>query len=326
MSTHKVEVVALEKIEPHPNADRMEITYIWGYSACVGKGQFKPGGLAAYIEPDNLLDVTVPEFAFLAPKSKPEKHEGKVRIKVARLRGILSQGLVIPARPHWKLGDNVMDELKVVHYDPPIPMSTGGEAEKAPPGYRPYYDIEGFYRYRHVFKPGEPVVATEKIHGANGRFAWYEDRMRCGSHTEWKKQDDKVLWWQAVRNCPWIEEFCKTHPDLTVYGEVYGQVQDLKYGLKGGCQLVVFDLLRANEWIPHKEAREIGKSIQWVPVVYEGPFDEEKLKVLSDGKSLIPGADNIREGIVVKPLVERTDLEIGRVQLKIVGNEYLERA
>jgi len=324
MSTHKVEVVCLEKIDPHPNADRMELTQVWGYSCCIGKGQFKVGGLAAYIEPDNLLDVTVPEFSFLAPKAKPDKHEGKVRIKVARLRGMLSQGLVIPARPHWKLGDNVMDELKVVHYEPPIPMSTGGEAEKAPPGYRPYYDVEGFYRYRHVFKVGEPVVATEKIHGANARYCWSEDRMRCASHTEWKKEDEKNLWWQALRACPWIEEFCKAHPDITLYGEAYGQVQKFKYGVKSGSRFKAFDLLRGNQWIPHQEAREIGKNLEWVPIVYEGPFVEDALKTLAEGRSLMPGADHIREGIVVKPMVERTDPEVGRVQLKIVSNTYLE--
>jgi len=326
MSTHKVEVVRLEEISPHPNAERMELTKVWGYSCCIGKGQFKVGDLAAYVEPDNLLDITVPEFSFLASKARPERYEGRVRIKVVRLRGMLSQGLIIPARPHWKLGDNVMDELKVVHYDPPLSMSTGGEAEKAPLGFRPCYDVEGFYRYRRLFRPGEEIVATEKIHGASARYVWAEERMYCGSRTEWKREDAKNLWWQALRTCPWIEEFCKANPQLTLYGEVYGQVQDLTYGIKSGAQFVAFDLLRGNEWVPYREAREIGKILQWVPVVYDGLFDEEKLKGLAEGNSLLSGANCIREGIVVKPLVERTDPEVGRVQLKIVSNSYLERA
>jgi hypothetical protein len=37
------------------------------------------------------------------------------------------------------------------------------------------------------------------------------------------------------------------------------------------------------------------------------------------------GAKNIREGIVVKPERERTDPTIGRVQLKIISNTYLEK-
>jgi len=324
VSTHKVEVVKLEKIDPHPNADKMELTQVYGWNCCIGKGQFKSGDLAGYIEPDSLIDVKVPEFGFLAPKAVPEKHGGKVRIKVARLRGIVSQGLIIPARPHWKLGDNVMEELGVEHYEPPLPMSTGGESEKSPPGYRPCYDVEGFYRYRHLFKPGELVVATEKIHGASARYCWAEDRLRAGSRTEWKKYDEKNLWWQAVKSCPWIEEFCKANPDITLYGEAYGQVQKFKYGIKSGARFRAFDLLRGNQWILHQEAREIGKGLEWVPIVYEGPFVEETLKTLAEGPSLVPGADHIREGIVVKPMVERTDPEVGRVQLKIVSNAYLE--
>ena len=58
---------------------------IWGYTACVAKGLFRPGDLAAYLPPDSLVPDT-PEFAFLG------EHR---RIKVRRLRGIYSQGLLI---------------------------------------------------------------------------------------------------------------------------------------------------------------------------------------------------------------------------------------
>jgi hypothetical protein len=35
------------------------------------------------------------------------------------------------------------------------------------------------------------------------------------------------------------------------------------------------------------------------------------------------GADHLREGIVVKPKVERTHPEIGRVILKLHGSDFL---
>jgi hypothetical protein len=65
--------------------------------------------------------------------------------------------------------------------------------------------------------------------------------------------------------------------------------------------------------------------LPWVPAVYVGAYDEALVEMASDGASLMPGADHLREGIVVRPLIERTDPEIGRVQLKIVSNAYLER-
>lgn len=327
MATHPVEVVRLAKIDPHPNADRMEIAAVRGWSCCVGKGQFRPGDLAAFIEPDSLVDVARPEFAFLAPKAVPGKYGGMARIKVIRLRGMISQGLLLPAHPGWTEGQDVAAELGVVHYDPPIPLSSGGEAEAPPPGYRPAYDVESFYRFDRLFAAGEPVVATEKIHGASMRTCWAEGRLRCGSRTEWKQEDANNLWWRAARACPWIKEFCRAHPELTLYGEAYGRVQDLTYGLgPGEVRFAAFDLLGASGWLPWREARGLGAALVWVPVVYEGPFDEAKLKALAEGPSLVPGANHLREGIVVRPEAERTDPAVGRVQLKFVSNGYLERA
>jgi hypothetical protein len=54
------------------------------------------------------------------------------------------------------------------------------------------------------------------------------------------------------------------------------------------------------------------------------PFDLEAILRHAEGNSLIPGANHIREGVVIRPLKERTHLEIDRVNLKVVGNGYLE--
>lgn len=327
-STHKVEVIRLGPLEKHPNADKLEIAKIFGYTVCTGIGNFKEGDLAAYIPPDSVVPNT-PEFAFL---------NGHNRIKVKKLRGIVSQGFLIPAPEGAKEGDNVAEIVGVTHYDPPEPASTGGDAEKAPPGYRPSYDVDSFFRYSHLFKPGETVVVTEKIHGASARYGWHDGRLYCGSRTEWKKEDPNNLWWKAAKNTPHLAEFCEANPDLTVYGEVFGQVQDLKYGAKPGQVFFrAFDLMRGNQWVPWAEAIQLAgynsdgsftnfPKLDWVPIIYIGEYDESYIRALADGKSLIPGANNIREGVVVKPVIERTDPEIGRVQLKIVSDAYLERA
>ena len=59
---------------------------------------------------------------------------------------------------------------------------------------------------------------------------------------------------------------------------------------------------------------------------YRGPFDESKLRELAEGESLVPGAGHIREGIVIKPIIERTTPELGRVQLKMISNKYLTKS
>lgn len=48
------------------------------------------------------------------------------------------------------------------------------------------------------------------------------------------------------------------------------------------------------------------------------------MEELAEGDSLI--GKHMREGIVIKPAVERLDLELGRVSLKLVSNRYLEKS
>lgn len=315
-STHKVEVVPV-KLKPHPNADSLSIVDIYGYTVCVRTAEWEDGMLGAYIPPDSVVPDT-PEFAFL---------KGQNRIKVKRLRGVMSQGLLVPAPEGAKAGDDVADILGITRYEPPLPASGGGEAESPPPVLHFTYDVETWYRYKDLFLPGEEVVVSEKIHGASARYVWAEGRLWCGSRTEWKRKDPKNLWWRAAAASPWLVEFCEKHPEIIVYGEVYGNVQDLKYGTQPGeVRFAAFDLLRRGQWLSFEEARTLGASLHWVPLLYRGPYEEKKIFSMADGDSTLPGANHVREGVVVKPLIERTHPEVGRVQLKIVSNRYLERA
>ena len=326
MSRYRVEVVEVTS-RPHPNADSLVVVDIWGYTCVVRGAEFPPGrtALAAYIPPESLVPVARPEFAFLKDKANAE---GQARIKVVRLRGTVSQGLLIPARPGWSLGQDVAEELGATHYEPPLPLSTGGEDETPPPGKRPKFDVEHWRRYRGLLVPGEEVLVSEKVHGTNARYCFVDGRMRCGSHANWKKFNPVLsVYWRALESNPEVRDFCIAHEDLTVYAEVYGQVQDLKYGAgRNEVRIVVFDLFCEEGWVPALEARELGPGLPWVPTVYRGAYDPARVEAMAEGKSLMPGADHIREGIVVKPLIERSDADIGRVCLKIIGNAYLARA
>jgi len=163
------------------------------------------------------------------------------------------------------------------------------------------------------------------IHNCNSRFTFVDGRMRCGSHTCWKKENEQNLWWQALRQNPAIEAWCRTNPGLTLYAETYGQVQNLTYGTKRGQFLIAgFDVLKGNEWLSWNELESIRSNIPWVPVLYQGPYSESLAREFAEGNSLIAGADHIREGCVIKPVRERTCPEVGRVMLKIVSNAYLE--
>jgi hypothetical protein len=69
----------------------------------------------------------------------------------------------------------------------------------------------------------------------------------------------------------------------------------------------------------------MSDGIEVVPVLHIGPFDSAMVKALAEGKSMVAGATNIREGVVIEPLIERHERGLGRVQLKIVSNSFLEK-
>lgn len=339
MSTHSIEIVELTEIEPHPNADRMELTRVWGWQCCIGKGQFRPGDRAIYIPPDYVVPRR-PEFEFLF--RDPARTEERIRVK--RLRGTLSQGLIIPVPDHLadrSVGTNVIEDLGVRRYEPPIPPVTGGHFISPPQGvYAPKFDLENYQRYSDRFRPGEVVVITEKIHGANARYVWAEGMQFCGSRTNWMAEDDRNIWWRALRATPAIGQWCEANPGMVLYGEVFGQVQDLKYGA-GPSQLffAAFAVLASNEWLSFPWAFEsvtdrslatgvfyhgMNAGLMWAPVLYIGALDPVHAAALAEGDSSWPGANHMREGVVITPLQERTDSEIGRVALKLVSNRYLE--
>lgn len=323
-STHRVEVVPVELL-PHPNADTLSIVKVYGYQVVVKTELWQGVTLGAYCPPDSLVP---PEFV-----SKPAEC-GKQRIKAQRFRGEWSQGLLVPAPDGASLGDDVAELLGVEHYEPTISTWTpGGQipdggAEKGPGFFTPYYDVEAWYRYKHLLVEGEPVAITEKIHGANSRFVWSDDRLYCGSRSQWKKESESSPWWMAVKQNPWIAEFCQKHPGKVLYGEIYGWVQDLRYGAAPGqIWFRAFDVLDGGNWLDMADPvwAEIPTEHQ-VPLLYMGSYSESIVMAYVDGQTTIPGASHIREGIVIKPLRERTSPEVGRVILKVVSNKYLEKA
>ncbi len=332
MSKHEVSVVVLNDISPHPNADALDLVKIFGYTCCVRKDSFKVGDLAAYIEPDMLAPTTRPEFEFLG------RGDGQmVRIKVKRLRGIYSQGLLIPAPEGSKEGDNVIEQLGIVRYEPQMlsyrPRAGGGtnaRAEKPPEMNSPSYDLENFRKYGQTIPLGEPVWISEKIHGCSARFLFDGEKMHFGSRNEWKKPEPgNNPWFVCSQQNPWIEELCRANPNMMFYGEVYGWVQDLRYGAQQNeLKFKIFDAWNGTRYLDYQSVvalLTVNNVFQhFVPVLWEGEYNYKIVEDLAEGRSTL--AEHIREGVVVKPKREMWDERIGRVALKCVGNQYLERA
>ena len=319
-STHKVEVFIINQIETCPNSDNLDLIIHKGFQTVVRKGEFKIGDKAVFIGPDSLVLTSRPEFAFLASLGI------QVRIKVKKLRGVVSMGLLIRA-PEWaEEEDNLAAYFGVEHYEPELKFTTQDENVGAPSGYYPKYDIDSIRGNMDVFKEGELVICLEKINGCFSRYVWVE-QMYVGSRTNWKKQKDTNLWWQAFKNTPSIEIFCKDNPNVVLCGEVVGQVKHFKYG-RISPGFLAFDIMKEGKWLNVKEFLEICQqySIPTVPILgLDISFNWSTIELMAEGPSVVEGATNIREGVVIKSMIERWDERIGRVILKLVSNNYLSK-
>ena len=100
MAVFEVKIYPI-KLEVHPNADALELTAIGDYRAIVQKGLYEDGDLIAYI-PEGAI---VPEWLLQELGLWDDvKQKGKLagsagnRVKCVKLRGIVSQGLIVPTR------------------------------------------------------------------------------------------------------------------------------------------------------------------------------------------------------------------------------------
>ena len=327
MSTHSVNIIEISEVRPHANAERLDIVPVGGWQAVTKKGQFTPGDLAIYIQPDYTVPTARSEFAFLAKEGR-ERH----RLKAVRLRGVLSYGLLIPVPADLSgrtVGDDVMTELGIERYEPPVIMAGADElpADQCPTTYASKFDVETLQNFPDIIAEGEPVIVTEKIHGANARYLFEDGTFFIGSRSRWLKPDVAHHWRRAVDADPRIEAWCRMHTGVVLYGEVYGAVQSLKYGLKPGhVSFCAFAASDKGEWLNTATLLD-DASLPAAPVVYRGPYSADILHRAEDDSSISTApAGHMREGLVIVPEVERRGDKIGRVALKHISNRYWEGA
>lgn len=120
-------VVAVDGIRPIDKADAIEIAEIGGWQVVVKKGEFEKGALGVYFEIDSALPFEDERYAFLRDRCLKQWKNGDevikkvLRIRTIRLRGELSQGLLLPISqfPEAKreIGYDLTSKLKVEHID-----------------------------------------------------------------------------------------------------------------------------------------------------------------------------------------------------------------
>lgn len=329
--------------EPHPNADRLELAKFemdsgpTGYTVVVQKDTYKRGDRAVYVSVDAIVPLNRPEFEFLGQREDGKGKE-RFRVRAAKIRGMFSEGLLVPAPAGYDVGQSVAEAWGVGYHNPEIaataghyPVATGKKqvSGRAP---APVYTVESLKKLPFLFKPSDNVIITEKVHGTNFRFGWVRRRgwrgflpgrwgweFVYGSHRTWKSPDashDNDLWAYAVRKFG-LREKAWDMRGIIFYGELYGKtpggggIQDLTYG-RSDTNLVVFDGYDVKErlYITHDELALLAAfmGVEMPTVLYRGSYDAEVMRELAEGPSTVAytftgQTAHTREGVVVEDLL-----------------------
>jgi len=173
MSKLIVEIVKISELLPIEKADRLELAIVKGWQCVVQKGQHKIGDLVIFCPPDSIIPQNLIE------KYKLEFLKKNSRVDTIKLRGVISQGLILDIPSDFLdpiEGQDVAELLGITKYESPEPKySCGGgqqqKKRKSNPLFDKYTDIDNINNFNSILQEGEEVVITEKIHGCNARYA-----------------------------------------------------------------------------------------------------------------------------------------------------------
>ena len=358
MSTFEVTVRRLSKVLPHTNADKLELAEVEGlaYQFVIPKGQFKVGDDVVYFPIDSVMPDSLSTRLgiknYLAGKEKN-------RVKTAKLRGMVSQGVVAPPGTviagwtpvdpnvidgcfapvdHYEYGVDYAPMLGVTKYDPPPVIGENCTLGALPPGVDSY-DIESCDYHPDIAESllDQKVYISEKIEGQNWSATIQPDgtiQVSQRSRQIIPTSDVKPAIWTVADGETGIFAFLKSilimNPGhlITVRGEYVGPgVQKNIYKLQKH-KVLVFDIevnckpLDAHRFLSLASAFGIETAPTLaLDVTLREWLAGRTIRDASNGKSVL--AETLREGIVIKLMAEQRHVELGRLFLKQRSPEYL---
>lgn len=317
----------IKALDPIVGADAIERATVLGWQLVVKKGEFKVGELCVYCEVDCLMPDDS-KFEFLKPRG--------MRIKTVRLRGQISQGICFPLSILPNGFDMQEDAdctavLGIIKYEPPIPACLNGIAKGTFPSFIPKTDemrVQILQELLDRYK-GEACYVSEKMDGSSATFYVNDKEFGvCTRNLELVEDPENTIW-KIARELDIEGKLRARGINIAIQGEIIGEgVQGNPLKLRGQSIRFfnVVDIAR-REYLSFDKFMEFmrGLSLETVPIItadYRLENDINALVKMATRKSLIC-PDAWAEGIVIRPLIERTDSVIGRVSFKAVNPEFL---
>lgn len=353
-------------VEPVQGADRLEQVSIDGWRVVTRKGDFIPGDKVVYFEIDSALPADDDRYKFLHERClKRWMNHGAlikevVRIKSIKLRGVISQGLIMSLQEFPELADkevgyDATELLGVQHYDELAEYCgriqgkahlAGDQAGSFPTYLVPKTDEERLQNLPEYFDGRYNDVmweVTEKFDGCSATYIWAPvERPEnpffvCSRNFELKDTEGNLYWDIAKkygirdklkRVCDYAKfgyEWART-TQVAIQGEIVGP------GVNGNRDQYTdyaFYVFRAydithNRWI-HPEACRLFVTnelgLDYVKVI-SGRFDAfGELRSMDDFLNFVDGDTD--RGHPREGMVFKTFVGDGLVSFKVINNNYL---
>jgi RNA ligase (TIGR02306 family) len=323
----------ISDIRPIEGADMIELATVGGWNIVVAKNVgHKVGDHVVYCEIDSFLPIKE-EFEFLRKSSykKMGDQEG-FRLKTIKLRGQVSQGLILPMSVFgdfsWTAyeGLDVTNRLGIVKYEPPIPAELSGKVKGGFPSFLHKTDEE---RVQNLVKEyGEYKLTsahqfymTEKLDGSSATFYMNEGEFGVCSRNLELLETEGNTFWKVARELD-LENKLKDKGNICLQGELIGEgIQGNPYKIKGqtvhffnGFDIDTQTRMNINDFLILLDELEL-LSVPILDVVFLLPDTVEGMLKLAEDKSRLNKLTE-REGVVVRSL-DNT------ISFKAISNKFL---
>lgn len=340
-------VVKIDSVVNHPNADRLDLCKVGGWQVVSKRDLYKAGDLAVYLEIDSWVPHT------LDPSLTKEGHEPKVyngvpgqRLRTVRLRGELSQGMLLPfnvcmsnyegeaSSTDWNVGDDLTEVLGIQKWEMEIPAQLAGQTKGSFPSQFPKTDQERVQNLSKLIEdltePTRPLSVfqiQEKLEGSSMTCYIIDGEFGVCSRNLDLKETEGNTFWQVARKLD-IENKMRQYfgfGNVAIQGELIGPgIQGNIYNLKEPT-MRVFDAFNSFDKMDPRQVQWACDSmgLEMVPVLgtiqtNDPLFTIEDLLKLAEGKSVL-NPNQEREGIVLKHCSD------GNMSFKAISNKYLEK-
>jgi RNA ligase (TIGR02306 family) len=305
-------------IEPIEGADAIEVAVVDGWKVVVKKGEFAVDSLALYLEIDSWVPTNLAPFLTKAghfPKVF-ERVEGE-RLRTVKLRGQISQGLLLPIPEDTIQGAGILiaegldltEHLGILKWERPMNAQLAGMARGNFPAVVPKTDQERIQNLTRSFEQYQQDIwsITEKLDGSSCTFYLDdEDVFHVCSRNLDLKEDEANSFWKVARKFN-IEDIMRRNfmKGMAIQGEMIGEgIQGNQYKVQ--LDFYVYDMynIHTGQYILPVQLKAACEKLglKHVPILHEKAsikYDTiQSLLQYAEGKSLLNGSN--REGVVFK--------------------------